>query len=136
MNDRCSCSKNCANRRNQIIENGKMNLKEVSIVRMKQFQKLLSRYSETEAGLKDLINPLEHLYSLDQLVLGKHNWQKFLQDFFSILLIIWLGLDMSEYMEKFSVSRLVGAPPGYVGYEEGGQLTEKVRRKTIFCGSS
>ncbi len=38
-------------------------------------------------------------------------------------------IDMSEYMEKFSVSRLVGAPPGYVGYEEGGQLTEKVRRK-------
>ena len=40
-----------------------------------------------------------------------------------------IGVDMSEYMEKFSVSRLVGAPPGYVGYEEGGQLTEKVRRK-------
>src|SRR3546814_74547 len=40
-----------------------------------------------------------------------------------------IQLDMSEYMEKFSVSRLVGAPPGYVGYEEGGQLTEKVRRK-------
>ena len=38
-------------------------------------------------------------------------------------------LDMSEYMEKFSVSRLIGAPPGYVGYEEGGQLTEAVRRK-------
>jgi ATP-dependent Clp protease ATP-binding subunit ClpA len=38
-------------------------------------------------------------------------------------------IDMSEYMEKFSVSRLVGAPPGYVGYEEGGQLTEKIRRK-------
>jgi ATP-dependent Clp protease ATP-binding subunit ClpC len=40
-----------------------------------------------------------------------------------------IRIDMSEYMEKFSVSRLVGAPPGYVGYEEGGQLTEKVRRK-------
>ena len=40
-----------------------------------------------------------------------------------------IRVDMSEYMEKFSVSRLVGAPPGYVGYEEGGQLTEKVRRK-------
>ena len=40
-----------------------------------------------------------------------------------------IQIDMSEYMEKFSVSRLVGAPPGYVGYEEGGQLTEKVRRK-------
>jgi ATP-dependent Clp protease ATP-binding subunit ClpC len=38
-------------------------------------------------------------------------------------------VDMSEYMEKFAISRLVGAPPGYVGYEEGGQLTEKVRRK-------
>jgi ATP-dependent Clp protease ATP-binding subunit ClpC len=40
-----------------------------------------------------------------------------------------IRLDMSEYMEKFSVTRLIGAPPGYVGYEEGGQLTEKVRRK-------
>ena len=40
-----------------------------------------------------------------------------------------LRVDMSEYMEKFSVSRLIGAPPGYVGYEEGGQLTEKVRRR-------
>ena len=40
-----------------------------------------------------------------------------------------IQLDMSEYMEKFNVSRLVGAPPGYVGYEEGGQLTEKVRRR-------
>ena len=40
-----------------------------------------------------------------------------------------IQLDMSEYMEKFTVSRLVGAPPGYVGYEEGGQLTEQVRRK-------
>ena len=40
-----------------------------------------------------------------------------------------IRIDMSEYMEKFTVSRLVGAPPGYVGYEEGGQLTEKVRRK-------
>ena len=40
-----------------------------------------------------------------------------------------IRVDMSEYMEKFAVSRLVGAPPGYVGYEEGGQLTEKVRRK-------
>ena len=41
----------------------------------------------------------------------------------------WLRIDMSEYMEKFSVSRLIGAPPGYVGYEEGGQLTEAVRRR-------
>jgi ATP-dependent Clp protease ATP-binding subunit ClpC len=40
-----------------------------------------------------------------------------------------IRIDMSEYMEKFAISRLVGAPPGYVGYEEGGQLTEKVRRK-------
>ena len=40
-----------------------------------------------------------------------------------------IRIDMSEYMEKFNVSRLVGAPPGYVGYEEGGQLTEKVRRR-------
>jgi ATP-dependent Clp protease ATP-binding subunit ClpC len=40
-----------------------------------------------------------------------------------------IRIDMSEYMEKFTVSRLIGAPPGYVGYEEGGQLTERVRRK-------
>ena len=42
-----------------------------------------------------------------------------------------IRIDMSEYMEKFSVSRLIGAPPGYVGYEEGGQLTEAVRQKTL-----
>ena len=47
-----------------------------------------------------------------------------------------IRIDMSEYMEKHSVSRLVGAPPGYVGYEEGGQLTEAVRRKAIFSSSS
>nr|WP_279322385.1 AAA family ATPase [Rhodothermus marinus] len=48
-----------------------------------------------------------------------------------------IRIDMSEYMEKFSVSRLIGAPPGYVGYEEGGQLTEKVRRKpTPSCCST
>ena len=45
-----------------------------------------------------------------------------------------IRFDMSEYMEKFSVSRLIGAPPGYVGYEEGGQLTEKIRRKPLFSG--
>ena len=46
-----------------------------------------------------------------------------------------IRIDMSEYMEKFAISRLVGAPPGYVGYEEGGQLTEKVKRKpySIYC---
>ena len=44
-------------------------------------------------------------------------------------------IDMSEYMEKYSVSRLIGAPPGYVGYEEGGQLTEAVRRKPLLCGA-
>ena len=41
-------------------------------------------------------------------------------------------IDMSEYMEKYSVSRLIGAPPGYVGYDEGGQLSEAVRQKTVF----
>ena len=43
-----------------------------------------------------------------------------------------IRIDMSEYMEKFAISRLIGAPPGYVGYEEGGQLTERVRKKAIF----
>ena len=62
-------------------------------------------------------------------MLVKLNLQKFLQPICLIKTMPLVRIDMSEYMEKFSVSRLVGAPPGYVGYEEGGQLTEKIRRK-------
>ena len=62
-------------------------------------------------------------------MLVKQNWQEHWQDICSIQEDALIRIDMSEYMEKFTVSRLIGAPPGYVGYEEGGQLTEKVRRK-------
>jgi ATP-dependent Clp protease ATP-binding subunit ClpC len=61
--------------------------------------------------------------------LEKHNLPKYWQPELFESEASLIRIDMSEYMEKFSISRLIGAPPGYVGYEEGGQLSEKVRRK-------
>ena len=66
--------------------------------------------------------------SLVPLVSAKQNLLKHWQKIYLIQKNTWCGIDMSEYMEKASVSRLVGAAPGYVGYEQGGQLTEAVRR--------
>ena len=70
-----------------------------------------------------------HLYFSVQQVVGKTELAKALARYLFDSDDALVRIDMSEYMEKFSVSRLIGAPPGYVGYEEGGQLTEKVRRK-------
>ena len=69
------------------------------------------------------------LYFWDQLGLVKHELAKELAKYLFDSESALIRVDMSEYMEKFAVSRLADAPPGYVGYEEGGQLTEKVRRK-------
>ena len=81
------------------------------------------------AGLKDPMRPIGSFMFLGPTGVGKTELAKALSRYMFDSEEALIRIDMSEYMEKFTVSRLVGAPPGYVGYEEGGQLTEKVRRK-------
>ncbi len=81
------------------------------------------------AGLKDPNRPIGSFMFLGPTGVGKTELAKALARYMFDSEEALIRIDMSEYMEKFTVSRLVGAPPGYVGYEEGGQLTEKVRRK-------
>jgi len=82
----------------------------------------------TRAGLKDPNRPIGSFMFLGPTGVGKTYLAKVLAEYLFERKDALVRIDMSEYMEKFSVSRLVGSPPGYVGYEEGGQLTEKVRR--------
>lgn len=92
-------------------------------------QKLVRAIQRTRAGLKDPKKPIGSFVFLGPTGVGKTELAKELARFMFDTEDALIQIDMSEYMEKFAVSRLVGAPPGYVGYEEGGQLTEKVRRK-------
>ena len=92
-------------------------------------QKLSRAIRRTRAGLKDPKRPIGSFIFLGPTGVGKTELAKVLTEYLFESQDSLIRVDMSEYMEKFSVSRLVGAPPGYVGYEEGGQLTEKVRRK-------
>ncbi|HMB93110.1 MAG TPA: ATP-dependent Clp protease ATP-binding subunit, partial [Rhodothermales bacterium] len=92
-------------------------------------QKLSRAIRRTRAGLKDPKRPIGSFIFLGPTGVGKTELAKVLTEYLFDSQDALIRIDMSEYMEKFSVSRLVGAPPGYVGYEEGGQLTEKVRRK-------
>lgn len=91
--------------------------------------KLTKSIQRTRVGLKDPQKPIGTFIFLGPTGVGKTEMAKMLSTFLFDKEDSLIRIDMSEYMEKFSVSRLVGAPPGYVGYEEGGQLTEKVRRK-------
>jgi len=92
-------------------------------------KKLTKAIQRTRAGLKDPKKPIGSFIFLGPTGVGKTELAKELARFMFDTDEALIQIDMSEYMEKFAVSRLVGAPPGYVGYEEGGQLTEKVRRK-------
>jgi ATP-dependent Clp protease ATP-binding subunit ClpC len=92
-------------------------------------QKVVKSIQRNRAGLKDPNKPIGTFIFLGPTGVGKTQLAKVLAKFLFDTTDNLIRVDMSEYMEKFSVSRLVGAPPGYVGYEEGGQLTEKVRRK-------
>ncbi|TZF82210.1 ATP-dependent Clp protease ATP-binding subunit [Pedobacter sp. BS3] len=92
-------------------------------------KKLTKAIQRTRAGLKDPKKPIGSFIFLGPTGVGKTELAKELARFMFDSEDALIQIDMSEYMEKFAVSRLVGAPPGYVGYEEGGQLTEKVRRK-------
>lgn len=83
----------------------------------------------SRTGLKDLKRPIGGFIFLGPTGVGKTELARALAEFLFGNEEALIRIDMSEYMEKFSVSRLIGAPPGYVGYEEGGQLTEAVRRK-------
>lgn len=92
-------------------------------------KKLTRAIQRTRAGLKDPKKPIGSFIFLGPTGVGKTELAKELARFMFDSEDALIQIDMSEYMEKFAISRLVGAPPGYVGYEEGGQLTEKVRRK-------
>jgi ATP-dependent Clp protease ATP-binding subunit ClpC len=92
-------------------------------------EKLVKAIQRTRVGLKDPKKPIGTFIFLGPTGVGKTELAKTLTEYLFDKEDALIRIDMSEYMEKFSISRLVGAPPGYVGYEEGGQLTEKVRRK-------
>jgi len=91
--------------------------------------KLTKAIRRTRAGLKNPNKPIGSFIFLGPTGVGKTELAKVLAKYLFDSEDALIRIDMSEYMEKFAVSRLVGAPPGYVGYEEGGQLTERVRRK-------
>lgn len=95
----------------------------------KAIEKLVKAIQRTRVGLKDPKKPIGSFIFLGPTGVGKTELAKSLAKYLFDKEDALVRIDMSEYMEKFSVSRLVGAPPGYVGYEEGGQLTEKIRRK-------
>lgn len=104
-------------------------LKESIIGQDEAVQKVVRSIQRNRAGLKDPNKPIGTFIFLGPTGVGKTQLAKVLARYLFDSVDNLIRIDMSEYMEKFSVSRLVGAPPGYVGYEEGGQLTEKVRRK-------
>ena len=91
--------------------------------------KVVKAIKRNRAGLKDPNRPIGSFIFLGPTGVGKTQLAKELARYMFDSDDALIRIDMSEYMEKFAVSRLIGAPPGYVGYEEGGQLTEKVRRK-------
>lgn len=92
-------------------------------------QKIVKAIQRNRVGLKDPNKPIGTFMFLGPTGVGKTHLAKKLAEYLFDSQDALVRIDMSEYLEKFAVSRLIGAPPGYVGYEEGGQLTEKVRRK-------
>jgi ATP-dependent Clp protease ATP-binding subunit ClpC len=109
----------------------KMNeeLQEYVVGQVEAIGKVVKSIQRNRAGLKDPNKPIGTFIFLGPTGVGKTQLAKILAEYLFESTENLIRIDMSEYMEKFSVSRLVGAPPGYVGYEEGGQLTEKVRRR-------
>ena len=103
-------------------------LKKQVIGQEEAIDKIARSIRRNRAGLRDPKRPIGSFMFLGPTGVGKTLLAKKLAEFLFNSADALIRVDMSEYMEKFNVSRLVGAPPGYVGYEEGGQLTEKVRR--------
>ena len=114
-----------SNRLSQMADN----LKSKIIGQDDAIAKIVKAIQRNRAGLKDPTKPIGSFIFLGPTGVGKTQLAKELANYLFDSENNIIRIDMSEYMEKFSISRLVGAPPGYVGYEEGGQLTEKVRRK-------
>ena len=104
-------------------------LKQRVVGQDKAVEKLTKTIQRTRAGFKEPNRPIGSFIFLGPTGVGKTELAKTLSEFLFDSDDALIRMDMSEYMEKFAVSRMVGAPPGYVGYEEGGLLTEKVRRK-------
>jgi len=109
----------------------KMNddMKDMVIGQDEAIGKVVKAIQRNRVGLKDPKKPIGSFIFLGPTGVGKTELARSLARYMFDSEDALIRVDMSEYMEKFSVSRLIGAPPGYVGYEEGGQLTEKVRRK-------
>lgn len=122
-------TKRIAQNEGQKLLSMKDELKNSVIGQEEAIQKLTRAIQRTRVGLKDPRKPIGSFVFLGPTGVGKTEMAKVLANYLFDKDDTLIRIDMSEYMEKFSVSRLVGAPPGYVGYEEGGQLTEKVRRK-------
>lgn len=104
-------------------------IKDIIIGQDQAIDKIVRAIQRNRVGLKDPGKPIGTFLFLGPTGVGKTHLAKKLAEQLFDSADALIRIDMSEYMEKFTVSRLVGAPPGYVGYEEGGQLTEKVRRK-------
>jgi ATP-dependent Clp protease ATP-binding subunit ClpC len=105
------------------------NLEGTVIGQNEAIKKVVKAIQRNRAGLKDPEKPIGSFIFLGPTGVGKTQLCKELAKYMFDSEEALIRIDMSEYMEKFAVSRLIGAPPGYVGYEEGGQLTEKVRRR-------
>ncbi len=121
---------------NRVVEAESKRLKELpALIKSKVIgqdeavEKVVKAIRRNRVGLKDPNKPIGSFIFLGQTGVGKTQLAKVLSRELFDTDDALIRVDMSEYMEKFSISRLIGAPPGYVGYEEGGQLTEKVRRK-------
>ena len=113
---------------NKLVSMGD-DLKKAIIGQDEAIGKITKAIQRNRVGLKDPTKPIGSFIFLGPTGVGKTELAKALARYIFDSEDALIRIDMSEYMEKFTVSRLIGAPPGYVGYEEGGQLTEKVRRK-------
>ena len=121
---------------NKIVNSEKSKLSKLSgligeklIGQKEAIEKVVKAIQRNRAGLKALDKPIGSFIFLGQTGVGKTQLAKILASEIFDSEENLIRIDMSEYMEKFAISRLIGAPPGYVGYEEGGQLSEKVRRR-------
>jgi len=118
-----------ASSENTKLVNMGADLKKMVIGQDPAIEKICKAIQRNRVGLKDPSKPIGSFIFLGPTGVGKTELAKALSRNLFDTEDSLIRIDMSEYMEKFSISRLIGAPPGYVGYEEGGQLTEKVRRK-------
>ncbi len=112
----------------KLLEMGEV-LKSKVVGQDEAVSKIVKAIQRNRVGLKDPNKPIGTFMFLGPTGVGKTHLAKKLAEYLFDSTDSLIRIDMSEYLEKFAVSRLIGAPPGYVGYEEGGQLTEKVRRK-------